>query len=57
MTWYFFSDPLLFLPIVVHSALPICLFEPAIRPLAVVVIFTARSTACVDLDNMGKVVA
>ena len=44
---FFFPIHCFFLPAIVHSALPICLFEPAIRPLAVVVIFTARSTACV----------
>ena len=44
---FFFRIHSLFLPAVVHSASPICLFEPAIRPLAVVVILTARSTGCV----------
>ena len=44
---FFFPIHCFFFPAIVHSASPICLFEPAIRPLAVVVIFTARSTDCV----------
>ena len=44
---FFFPIHCFFLPAIVHSALLIYFFEPAIYPLAVVVIFTARSTDCV----------
>ena len=43
----FFPIHFFFLPAIVHSASLIYFFEPAVHPLAVVVILTIRSTECV----------